>query len=137
MDVEKRKCVCKDLQAKFGNDLDMAFRQELTRTEEATVNMTMKGTGQWLDAEDIQEKHHNKPQRLQSIMHNTRSFTDPISETVLYEDMAYTSTTEEAHSRSYKHTLSFEHNGVLKNTCRRNIRKKSHQWKQVSVRSWH
>ncbi len=114
MDVEKRTCVCKDLQAKFGNDLDMAFRQELTRTEEATVNMSMKGTGQWLDAEDMQEKHKNKPQMLQSIMNNTRSFKDPISETVLYEDMAYTSTTEEAHSRSSKHTLSFEHNGVLK-----------------------
>jgi hypothetical protein len=49
------------------------------------------GTGEFLDQEDLEEKYKTKPQRSAAILKNAKTFWCSISETLLYEDMAYKS----------------------------------------------
>ena len=49
------------------------------------------GTGQFLDKPDLELKYGTKPQRLEAILKNAKTYYCEISETFFYEDMGYKS----------------------------------------------
>lgn len=75
----------------FGDDIAKLVHHELVqeRTDEDIVEMI--GTGNWLDAPDMNDKYKNKPERLAAIFKNSRRWVCPVGEVVLWEDMEYQS----------------------------------------------
>ena len=51
--------------------------------------MKFKGTGVFMDEEDLDKKYASKPLQLAAIKNNTRTMWDAVREVKLYEDVAY------------------------------------------------
>jgi len=57
----------------------------------AEAEVAFGGNGNWMDEEDLREKYKHKPGRADAILENSRSYTCPIINVKLYEDMEYKS----------------------------------------------
>lgn len=75
----------------FGQDLVAKLRREYTVSTTATASITMEGTGEFLDEDDLKQKYEHKPQKLEAIKKNTKRFYDEVGEVQLFEDMTYKS----------------------------------------------
>ena len=64
--------------------------------------MAFKGTGEWFDLEDLEDKYENKPEQLQSILEEARRFKCSVRNVTLYEDMTYQSVVEVSETRVNK-----------------------------------
>jgi hypothetical protein len=82
----------KNVQTLFGESLVKYIKTTYETLEEHETEVTLTGTGVFLDLEDLTEKYKNKPQRLAAIIKNCNRFSCPTSEVLLYEDMIYQST---------------------------------------------
>jgi hypothetical protein len=79
----------------FGSDLEKHVQATLEMTCANASEVTMKGTGLWLDEFDLAKKYAGKDRRLAAIVKNSRRFWDETSETELFEDMEFTSVVSE------------------------------------------
>jgi predicted nucleic acid-binding Zn ribbon protein len=75
----------------MGEDLSVAVQEVITVKLTKKQEVEFKGTGEFLDEDDIRAKYAKKPKQAESIIQNSRSMFDPIRETTLYEDMNYNS----------------------------------------------
>ena len=73
----------------MGDDLTKLITETLEVVTKEENEVTLVGTGDYLDEADLKDKYKDKPERCRAILKNTRKFKCPISETVLYEDMHY------------------------------------------------
>jgi hypothetical protein len=79
----------------FGSDLEKHVQATLEMTCAESSEVSMKGTGLWLDEFDLAKKYAGKDRRLAAILKNCRRFWDETSETELFEDMEFTSVVSE------------------------------------------
>jgi hypothetical protein len=87
---EKIEFFAKNREA-MGEELSAAVQDVITRVLKTTNEVEFKGTGEFLDEEDIRTKYASKPQQADAIIKNTRSIFDTMREVTVYEDMTYCS----------------------------------------------
>ena len=75
---------------------------------------SFKGTGTFFDLPDLTEKYKAKPEVLQAIVENTRTFECPISKRTMYEDMVYNSIAENSEEHGIEKKRSLESTQKLK-----------------------
>ena len=83
----------------FGTDLAKFVDKTVSEYCVNSTEVSLKGTGEFLDLQDLRDRYAAKPLRLAAIEKNARRFTCPISETEFIEDMSYTSSIIETHKR--------------------------------------
>jgi hypothetical protein len=75
----------------MGEELSVAVQEVITVSLTKKQEIEFKGTGEFMDEDDIRAKYAKKPKQADSIIQNSRSMYDSIRETTLYEDMKYAS----------------------------------------------
>ena len=88
----------------FGEDIGKLIHHEWEQIESNEASMEFVGSGEWLDKMDMDAKYKDKPQRLAAIYKNTKTWTCPIGEVTLFEDMTYKS--KESSKTSMKRSLT-------------------------------
>ena len=94
----------------FGDGLKMLLEETFSHKLDHVDEISITGTRDLFDEPDMTEKYKSKPQRLAAILKNAKRFKCPISETILFEDMSYTSTAKQTslHTSSSKRELTGE-----------------------------
>jgi hypothetical protein len=75
----------------MGDDLSAAVQDVISRVLQTTEETEFKGTGEFMDEDDIREKYAKKPKQADAIIKNSRSMFDTLREVQVYEDMKYSS----------------------------------------------
>ena len=78
----------------FGDALVKELQVCCSMVTENTAFGGFKGTGMWLDEEDLRDKYKNKINQAESIMENSRSFMHPHRKVTVYEDVDFTTEAE-------------------------------------------
>ena len=107
---DEREKFFRDEHAAMGDALAAAMETVVSSKTTTTNTVSFKGTGEFLDEQDLSEKYAKKPEQLAAILRNTRKIYDPIRETTLFEDMKYVSLTanEEEESKANESSLTQE-----------------------------
>ena len=98
-DSADKASMVKDAKKLYGNSLVAHMRSKVTKTDESSLTVSMIGNGNFMDLEDLQAKYEKKPNKLAAVIKNTSTFWDPVSESLLYEDMSYSSNRVDCASR--------------------------------------
>ena len=98
-ETEKQKFFkeCSDL---AGNELLMKMQETIVHSTVKTSSVKFTGTGTFMDETDLNAKYAGKPQQLEAIKQNTRRLMCPIRRVVLFEDISFTSATEDQETRT-------------------------------------
>ena len=114
-DADKRKFM-QDAQDKCGEELLMRMQESITHSTRKSTSVQFKGTGNFLDKQDLQEKYKNKPDQLESILAKTRTMWHPTRNVMVYEDVDFVLTTcdEEQTSEEHKRKVEFAENPKAK-----------------------
>ena len=107
-ETEKQKFFkeCSDL---AGNELLMKMQETIVHSTAKTSSVKFTGTGAFMDETDLNAKYASKPEQLEAIKQNTRRLMCPIRRVLLFEDVRFTSTTEdqETHTKEKKRKVEF------------------------------
>ena len=98
-ETEKQKFFkeCSDL---AGNELLMKMQETIVHSSVKTSSVKFTGTGTFMDETDLNAKYAGKPQQLEAIKQNTRRLMCPIRRVVMFEDVSFTSATEDQETRT-------------------------------------
>jgi hypothetical protein len=92
----------------YGGDLVAHMRSKITQTDASEVTVSMTGTGNFMDLEDLAAKYATKPNRLAALKANAKTFFCEVSKTLLYEDMVYSSNRTDSASRKRENETVME-----------------------------
>ena len=83
----------------FGDDLNKLLQEQMDQRERFERQTVFAGTGDFLDETDLEDKYKNKPERLAAVKEHARTYTCPVTKTLFYEDIKYSSSTTETSTR--------------------------------------
>jgi hypothetical protein len=95
MDEKSKRDIVVHAHCAMGSDLVKLMKEKITQSRITTEIRSFKGTGDYMDLEDITDKYKNKPLRLQAILRNTKTIWCKVGECTLYEDVNYERSVEE------------------------------------------
>ena len=75
----------------FGDDLAKLITDQVSLISSRKQDLMFKGTGEFMDEEDMKEKYAKKPKQLEARLKNCKRIWDPEAEVELLEDMKYVS----------------------------------------------
>ena len=90
LDQEEKKKFFKEARLCVGDDLKSMIKASVTQQKTKTMRVNFRGSGEYMDLQDLTAAYQGKPEQLQSIIENTRKFYCPVRQTTLYENPEYT-----------------------------------------------
>ena len=78
----------------------MKMQETIVHSTAKTSSVKFTGTGTFMDETDLNAKYAGKPEQLEAIKQNTRRLMCPIRRVVLFEDVSFTSATEDQETRT-------------------------------------
>ena len=78
----------------------MKMQETIVHSTAKTSSVKFTGTGTFMDETDLNAKYAGQPQQLEAIKQNTRRLMCPIRRVLLFEDVSFTSTTEDQETRT-------------------------------------
>ena len=73
-DSADRASMVKDAKNLYGDSLVAHMRSKITHTDASSLTVSMTGTGNFMDLEDLAAKYATKPNRLAALKANTSTF---------------------------------------------------------------
>ena len=98
-DQEKKAFYAK-YQDLHGPDLLCRLQETITESKKTSSVVSFEGTGEFFDEVDLAKKYQEKPNQLQNILANTRTYYCPVRQVQLYEDVQYKRTVKDTEERS-------------------------------------
>ena len=86
---EEKKTFYKNFGNLVGEDLIARLQETITECKKTSSLVEFEGTGDFLDEIDLREKYKSKPDQLQNILANTRTYFCNVRQVWLYEDVCY------------------------------------------------
>ena len=66
------------------------MQEVITEISRNTSSVALKGSGDWVDEEDLNERYKNKPEQLAAVKKNCRRMWHPSRCVDLFKDMQFT-----------------------------------------------
>ena len=110
----------------FGGDLKLKLTTTRTKSSSSKQFASVKGRGTPLDEIDLRMKYTGKPEQLESVMKNARTFVHPIRNVRVWEDIDFHTEAESSHTRLDEEEVTAEVDEKYRS-------RKSRRWRLTKV----